>query len=46
MPGAWPPPSLAVRIPNPDTQEALRQAATGDDLVEHDGVDDLKAKLD
>ena len=38
--------SLAVRIPNPDTQEALRQAATGDDLVEHDGVDDLKAKLD
>lgn len=37
---------FAVRIPNADTQEALRQAATGDDLVGYDGLDELKAKFD
>ena len=35
-----------MRIPNADTQEALRLAATGDDLIEYDGLDDLKAKFD
>lgn len=36
---------FAVRVPNADTQEALRQADTGDDLVEDDGLDDLKVKF-
>ena len=37
---------FAVRIPNADTQDALRQAASGDDLVEYNGLDELKAKFD
>ena len=34
-----------VKIPNADTVEAMRQAESGERLVEYDGLDELKARL-
>ncbi len=36
---------FAVRIPNADTQEAMRQAASGEDLVEYGSLDELKERF-
>ena len=36
---------FAVRAPNADTEEALRQATAGEDLVEHGDLDELKARF-
>lgn len=36
---------FAVRIPNAETEEALRQATTGEDLIEHDGLEGLKSRF-
>ena len=34
---------FAVRLPNAETREALRQARESENLTEYDGVEDLKA---
>jgi len=34
---------FAVKIPNTETREALRQAQAREDLTEYDSLDDLKA---
>ena len=34
---------FAVKLPNAETREALRQAREDEDLTEYDGVEDLKA---
>jgi len=34
---------FAVKVPNAETREALRQARDGEDLTEYDSLDDLKA---
>ena len=34
---------FAVRLPNADTREALRQAQEHEDLIEYEGLEDLKA---
>ena len=34
-----------VRVPNPETIEALRQASEAEDLTEHTGLEDLKSSL-
>lgn len=36
---------FAVRIPNADTQEALRQAASGEELAEYSSLDELKRRF-
>ena len=36
---------FAVKIPNAETREALRQAQEGDALTEYDSLNDLKAAL-
>ena len=36
---------FAVRIPNAETQEALRQAASEEDLVEYGSLDELKERF-
>ena len=36
---------FAVKIPNVETSEALRQAQEGDDLNDYDSLNDLKAAL-
>ena len=33
---------FAVRLPNADTREALRQAQEHEDLIEYEGLEDLK----
>lgn len=35
-----------VRIPNAETVEALRQAETGEGLIEYSGLEELKAQFD
>ena len=37
---------FAVRLPNAETVEALRQARDGDDLNEYTSLEELKAKFD
>ena len=37
---------FAVKIPNAETIEALRQARTGEGLTEYDDLEDLKTKHD
>jgi len=34
-----------VKIPNADTVEAMRQAASGERLIEYDDLNELKARL-
>lgn len=34
-----------VKIPNADTVEAMRQAESGERLIEYDDLDELKARL-
>ena len=34
-----------VKIPNADTVEAMRQAESGECLIEYDDLDELKARL-
>ena len=34
---------FAVRLPNAETREALRQARENENLTEYEGVEDLKA---
>ena len=34
---------FALKVPNDETREALRQAAQGEKLTEYDSLDDLKA---
>ena len=34
---------FAVKVPNAETREALRQAYAGEQLTEHEGLDALKA---
>ena len=34
-----------VKIPNADTVEAMRQAESGECLIEYDNLDELKARL-
>ena len=37
---------FAVKIPNAETREAIRQAQTGEGLTHYRSVDDLAAELD
>ena len=38
--------AFAVKLPNADTREALRQAHEHRDLIEYDGMEELKAAHD